>query len=309
MIRRPPRSPLSSSSAASDVYKRQNEHREMGSETSRALYQGARNGDDATIVQALKEGADINVDPESSHNPHGWGPLHVAVNYNRRSACALLLKHRAHPHATDKLGKTPLDLARGRFPELFELLTTGSEPSSPLGSPSVITTLGSPTRVSRPALAPTTNHMDSAAVSEKLAQILAPRSSAPRAVSAGSSVHHTTEEESGPSSDAHSERTAEDSGTESAASESGHVEQALDFSEAEDDQPAESTAEAHELAAEAQEAPAPHASKEREPNDEWFQPEPEPQETEETAGGQHDPEDKLTEGTTETAEQETNPAE
>jgi len=145
----------------------------MGNSQERSLYHAARNGDEEAILEAIKQGADVNIDTKTPHNPHGWSPLHVAVNYNRAGACKLLLKRKADLSAQDKQGSTPLELAKTRSShKLVELLeksaTDGPDSLGPV-SPTIVTAL-SP-KGPRPAFTQPED-LSIETVSAKLADIL-----------------------------------------------------------------------------------------------------------------------------------------
>ena len=69
-----------------------------------------------SIVKELLAHTEINV---NQTNHVGWTPLLEAIVLNdggikQQAIVQLLLEHGASPHLTDKYGKTPLELARGK---------------------------------------------------------------------------------------------------------------------------------------------------------------------------------------------------
>jgi len=89
----------------------------MGNSNDAMLYRSARNGDVEAVRAALKKGASPN-QSQLINVPHGWGPLHVAANYNKMDVCRLLMQRGADVSAPDKLGMTPLDIAARRDPKV-----------------------------------------------------------------------------------------------------------------------------------------------------------------------------------------------
>lgn len=77
------------------------------------------------IVKELLHRTHINV---NHTNFVGWTPLLEAIVLNdggktQQAIIGLLLEHGASPHMTDKYGKTPLELARGKgYEEIAQLL-------------------------------------------------------------------------------------------------------------------------------------------------------------------------------------------
>ena len=111
----------------------------MGNTNAALLYRACRQGDVGTVRTELKKGANPNPVHEDKL-PHGWGPLHVAANYNHMEVCKVLLQRGADINAKDKAvsngiyghthqlimvqaGRTPLDLAcnRGSKEELQQV--------------------------------------------------------------------------------------------------------------------------------------------------------------------------------------------
>ena len=41
----------------------------MGNAQERSLYHAARNGDEEAILEAIKQGANVNIDTKTPHNP------------------------------------------------------------------------------------------------------------------------------------------------------------------------------------------------------------------------------------------------
>ena len=93
----------------------------MGNTNDSMLYEAARKGDIDSVRAALKNGADPNPHLDET-SPHGWSPLHVAANYNKRDVCKMLLYRKADINAQDKHGDTPLDLAAKRGSHVREEL-------------------------------------------------------------------------------------------------------------------------------------------------------------------------------------------
>eukprot|EP00658_Telonema_sp_P-2_P063340 TRINITY_DN5207_c0_g1_i2.p2 TRINITY_DN5207_c0_g1~~TRINITY_DN5207_c0_g1_i2.p2 ORF type:complete len:135 (+),score=46.80 TRINITY_DN5207_c0_g1_i2:83-487(+) len=126
MIRRPPRSTLSSSSAASDVYKRQ-----------------------VDIHTATKEGLLTDLELVCEHAPHRvherteleqYTVLHQAAIYHSRPQVAKLLIHaRVDPNAKDKGNYTPLHKAAiyNSTEIATELILAGADPSARAAIPVV----------------------------------------------------------------------------------------------------------------------------------------------------------------------------
>eukprot|EP00656_Telonema_subtile_P041964 TRINITY_DN4732_c0_g1_i1.p1 TRINITY_DN4732_c0_g1~~TRINITY_DN4732_c0_g1_i1.p1 ORF type:complete len:287 (+),score=67.98 TRINITY_DN4732_c0_g1_i1:80-940(+) len=132
MMRRPPRSTLSSSSAASDVYKRQGINAEYGAafavndaeQMSSTVCDAAMLGDLNGCKLAKKNGADMG-QPDQNGNT----PLHYAVLHRHPAVVHFLLtKAHADVHAVNRLGNTPLHLAAGAGDEdsVQYLLAAGS---------------------------------------------------------------------------------------------------------------------------------------------------------------------------------------
>eukprot|EP00658_Telonema_sp_P-2_P040073 TRINITY_DN28675_c0_g1_i2.p1 TRINITY_DN28675_c0_g1~~TRINITY_DN28675_c0_g1_i2.p1 ORF type:complete len:288 (-),score=107.55 TRINITY_DN28675_c0_g1_i2:82-945(-) len=120
MIRRPPRSTLSSSSAASDVYKRQYQRRVRGAAVGMAtthLHRAIKH-EDLERVEALLSDLENAVDVDAQEAGLGNSPLHLAAfikNSQRSKAiCQLLLDAGAQKGAADMFNQTPEVIARRR---------------------------------------------------------------------------------------------------------------------------------------------------------------------------------------------------
>ena len=69
-------------------------------------------GDEATIRNLVKEGADVNAKDDM-----GWSPLHYAARTRRLEIALLLLKLGAHPDSREGNGRTALKVASERYGE------------------------------------------------------------------------------------------------------------------------------------------------------------------------------------------------
>ncbi|MBN2498445.1 MAG: ankyrin repeat domain-containing protein [Deltaproteobacteria bacterium] len=82
-----------------------------------ALHVAALEGHAPAVAALLERGAGLEV-PDGM----GWTPLHLAVWKARKEVVALLLERGARPEHKTRSGRSALDLARERAPELLPLL-------------------------------------------------------------------------------------------------------------------------------------------------------------------------------------------
>eukprot|EP00658_Telonema_sp_P-2_P079398 TRINITY_DN7657_c0_g1_i2.p1 TRINITY_DN7657_c0_g1~~TRINITY_DN7657_c0_g1_i2.p1 ORF type:complete len:197 (+),score=56.33 TRINITY_DN7657_c0_g1_i2:90-680(+) len=108
MIRRPPRSTLSSSSAASDVYKRQVSTQSTGDTRLRAmsknLWVAAADGELETIEQLISDGKHGVNDQDDS----GYSALHAAASYGHAVLLCWLVNEGGDVTLADEDGDTPM---------------------------------------------------------------------------------------------------------------------------------------------------------------------------------------------------------
>lgn len=70
------------------------------------LLEGVKNNNYSYIIQALKNGADVNATDDI-----GWTPLHWATHGGIPELCRILIQHGANIYVKDKNGKTPFSNA------------------------------------------------------------------------------------------------------------------------------------------------------------------------------------------------------